>query len=135
MQTFSWHGQRLPLSQMQISAAIYSAISYMNCVAVKSQEAVVVLTAPGSELEPAKRGEVLSGNVDRPRTAAEIVRDREAINIRALRGRKLRDTRFQVAVKSIGFTEIGRLGVGPCGTMYHMLSDRGFLGPPVVVHP
>jgi hypothetical protein len=131
MQTFSWHGQRLPLSQMQISAAIYPAISYMNCVAVKSQEAVVVLIAPGSELEPAKRGEVLSGNVDRPRTAAEIVRDREAINIRALRGRKLRDSRFQVAVKSIGFTEIGRLGVGPCGTMYHMLSDRGFLGPPV----
>jgi hypothetical protein len=129
MQTFSWHGQRLLLSQMQISAAIYSAISYMNCVVVKSQEAVVVLIGPGSELEPAKRGEVLSGNVDRPRAAAEIVRDREAINIRALRGRKLRDSRS--AVKSIGFTEIGRLGVGPCGTMYHMLSDRGFLGPPV----
>jgi hypothetical protein len=25
MRTFSWHGERLPLSQMQISAAIYSA--------------------------------------------------------------------------------------------------------------
>jgi hypothetical protein len=75
---------------------------------------------PGSELEPAKCGEVLSGNVYRPSAAAEIVRDREAINIRALRGRKLRDSRFQArsnlipsAVKSIGFTEIGRLGVGP----------------------
>jgi hypothetical protein len=95
MQTFSWHGQRLPLWQMQISAAVYSAISYMNCVVVKSQEAVVVLIGPGRELDPAKRGEVLSGNVDRPRAVAEIVRDREAINIRALRGRKLRDSRFQ----------------------------------------
>jgi hypothetical protein len=64
VQTFSWHGQRLPLSQMQISAAIYSAISYMNCVVVKSQEVVVVLMGSGSELEPAKRAEVLSGNVD-----------------------------------------------------------------------
>lgn len=79
---------------MQISAAIYSAISYMNCVVVKSQEVVVVLMGPGSELEPAKRGEVLSSNVDRPR-AAEIVRDRDAINIRVVRGRKLRDSRFQ----------------------------------------
>jgi hypothetical protein len=63
------------------SAAIYSAISYMNCVVVKSQEVVVVLMGPGSELEPARCDEVLSGNVYRPGAAAEIVRDREAINI------------------------------------------------------
>ena len=75
---------------MHISAAIYSAISYVNCVVVKSQKAVVVLIGRGSELEPAKRGEVLSGNVDRPRTAAEIVRDREGINIRAVRGHRFR---------------------------------------------
>jgi hypothetical protein len=67
----------------------------MNCVVMKSQEVGLVLMGPGSELEPAKRGEVLLGNVDRPRAAAEIVRDREAINIQAERGRKLRDSRFQ----------------------------------------
>ena len=49
---------------MQISTAIYSAISYMNCVVVKSQQIVVVLMGSGNELEPAKRAEVLSGNVD-----------------------------------------------------------------------
>jgi hypothetical protein len=36
------------------------------------------------------------------------------------------DSQFQVAVKSIGFTEIEHLGVVPSWIMYHMLSDRGF---------
>jgi hypothetical protein len=46
------------------------------------------------------------------------------------------DSRFQVAVKSIGFTEIGRLGVGPLWDyVSYALGPRILMAALSVVHP